>query len=102
MYKCPDVENGIPARIYRNPKEIRRDIRVINVKIKETNAMLNIREMLLDLLLNDSQNTPDKLILELEAALEEAKSAIEELSLLEEELSELEEELEEAKWLLGM
>ena len=102
MYRSVDVENGIPARIYRNPKEIRRDIRVINVKIKETNAMLNIREMLLDILMNDSQNTPQLLIPELEAALEEAKSAIEELSLLEEELSELEEELEEAKWLLGM
>ena len=102
MYKRADVENGIPARIYRNPKEIRRDIRVINVKIKETNAMLNIREMLLDILTSDMQNNPEKLIPELEAALEEAKNAINELSELEEELSELEEELSEVRWLLGM
>ncbi len=102
MYKRVDVENGIPSRIYRNPKEIREDIRVISLKIKETNAMLNIREMLLNVLISENGNTPEKLIMELEAALTEAKSAIEELSDLEEELSELEDELSEVRWLLGM
>ena len=102
MYKRADVENGIPARIYRNPKEIKRDISDISFRIKEINSMLNIRDMLLDILIKDEENTPEKLVVELEEALSFAKVAMDELTELEEELSELEEELSEVKWLLGM
>lgn len=102
MYKNYDVENGIPARIYRNPKEIRGDIEAIKLKIEETGAMLNIREMLLNILLSDKRNSPEALIPELEDAILVAREAVDELSDLREELSSLEEELGEVKWLLGM
>ncbi len=102
MYKRADVLNGIPARIYRNPKEIKHDICDISLKIKEINSMLNIRDMLLDIIIKDEENTPENLVDELEEALSSAKGAMDELSALEEELTELEEELSEVKWLLGM
>ena len=101
MYRTFDTDNGTPPRIYRTPAEIKADIRKISERIKETSSMLNIREMLVDILVSEHANSPDKLIPELEEAIAEARWALDSLKNLKEELDMLEDELKEVKWLFG-
>ncbi len=100
MYIGCDRENGLPPRIYRGLSEIRRDILDISEKIEETKEMLNIRALLLDILINDKNNSAKSLIMELESTIAEAKEAFEELGKFNEELSMLEEELYETKCMM--
>lgn len=100
MYKGYDMANGLPPRIYRHPDEIRSDILRITDKIRETNSMLNIRSLLIDIIADRREKTCEGLISDLEEALHEAKVALVGLRALEEELSQLREELEEAKCLI--
>ena len=97
MYRGYDMTNGIPPRIYRTPREIRWDISEISQKIEETNDMLNIRALLVDILVSDRADAPETLIPDLEEAIGEARCALGSLKRLNEELSLLEEELEEAR-----
>ena len=101
MYRSYDMENGLPPRIYRSVDEIRRDISRINERIDETNDMLNIRSLLLDMLIGDGRTPPEELIPELELAIDDAKRALLSLSEFKEELSLLEEELNETKCMIG-
>ena len=101
MYRNSDSVNGIPARLYREPCEIRDDIKAITLKIEETSSMLNIRELLINMLMDEKRNTPENLIFDLEDAIFEAKEALNLFKALNEELTSLEEELEEVKWLKG-
>ena len=101
MYRTFDTANGIPPRIYRSPEEIKRDMRAISVRIEETSSMLNIRELLINILMSERANCPEKLIPELEEAIIEARFALETLTGLKEELDLLEEELGEVRWLFG-
>lgn len=101
MYRSFDTANGIPARIYRMPEEIKRDIRAISLKIEETSSMLNIREMLVNILMSEREKSPEKLILELGDAIDEAREALSLLTSLKQELDSLEEELGEVRWLFG-
>ncbi len=101
MFKTYDMENGIPPRIYRMPAQIRSDISEIKRKISETNSMLNIRSVLIEILTGERADSPKSLIPELEEAICEARDALDELRELEEELSGLEEELGDAKYILG-
>jgi hypothetical protein len=100
MYRPYDTENGVPPRIYRTPGEIKRDIRDIADKIEETNEMINIRGLLLDMLTSENSASPEKLIPDLEEAVAEAREALINLGRLKEELTSLEEELGEVKCLL--
>ena len=101
MYRSFDTVNGIPARIYRTPEEIKRDIRAISVRIEETSSMLNIREMLVNILMSERKESPEKLVLELGDAIDEAREALSMLNGLKQELDLLEEELGEVRWLFG-
>ena len=101
MYRTFDTVNGIPASIYRTPAEIKEDIRKISVSIKETSAMLNIRDLLVNILTSELASKPEKLIPELEDAIAEARWALDSLSKLKEELDSLEDELQEVRWLFG-
>lgn len=94
--------NGIPPRIYRTPREIRRDMDEISSKIKETNLKLNLRALVIDIISCERESSPESLITELESALAEAREALTELTTLHNELSALEAELGELKWLGGM
>ena len=86
MYRKFDTSYASPPRQYRNPREIREDIREIKLKIKETGEMLNIRSLLLDVLVSERADSPENLIPELECAISEAKEALCELQELEDEL----------------
>jgi hypothetical protein len=100
MYRTYDMENGIPPRLYREPAEIKKDINEIADKIAETNEMLNIRSLIMDILVSERADSPKKLIPELEETIGEAGEALARLKELEDELMLLEEELMEVKWLV--
>lgn len=99
MYRSYDTVNGIPPRIYRTPGEIRQDISEISEKIEQTNDMLNIRALLVDMLMSERSDSPEKLIPDLEEAISEAREALARLGALKDTLSLLEEELGEVKCL---
>ncbi len=102
MFKTYDSVNGIPPRIYRHPKEIRRDIAEIKGRIEEANQMLNIRSILTDIMSGERDGSPERMIPELEEAIGEAREALSRLSALEEELLGLEEELGDVKFIFGI
>ncbi len=102
MYRGIDIDSGIGARIYREPSEIRRDIRDISIRIEETNSMLNVRELMMNILTGGDFGSPERLISELSAAVAEAEEALVTLRELEEEIGALREELREVKWLRGV
>lgn len=97
MYKGYDNINGLPPRVYRDPQEIKEDIELISERIEETNSMLNIRSLIIDILVADNKENPEQLIWDLEDAIKEAKSALELLASLNEELLMLEDEITEAR-----
>ena len=100
MVKGFDVTNGLPPRIYREPSQIRRDIRDISRKIEKTNEMLNIRALLIDMLASERSDKPEEIIPDLEEAIAEAREALYMLGGLRDELSMLENELGDARCLI--
>ena len=101
MYRECDTKNGIPARLDRTPEEIRREMVLIKERIEETNSMLNIREILLNILSREKEEPKEDIIGELECAVDEARCALLTLQELWEELDRLGEELSEVRWLFG-
>lgn len=99
MYRSYDTVNGLPPRIYRTPGEIRRDIAEISEKIEATDEMLNIRALLVDMLMSERADSPEKLIPDLEEAISEARDALTRLKRLKDSLTSLEEELGEVRCL---
>lgn len=100
MYRSYDANCGLPPRIYRLPAEIKRDIMDIRRRIEETADMINVRSLLIDILVGDSESEPERLIPELYDAIVEANTALGRLGELKEELSLLEEELGEVRCML--
>ena len=101
MYRINKLNQGGYIRTYRTPYEIKRDIAEIKERISDIGDMLNIRSILIDILADERSDSPEILIPELEAAVNEAKGALKELEELDSELSALREELSEARWRLG-
>ena len=97
MYRARDNVSGYPARLYRVPSEIERDIRDIKMRIKESKEMLNIRALVMEILSGDHKGRPESLIRELESAIGEARDTLDGMKRLEEELSLLREELVETR-----
>ena len=97
MYRSYNDDTGKPPTIYRSPADIRRDIQYISVRIKETNEKLNVRGILVDILMSERADFPEKL----EEALNEAREALMQLTELNAELSDLREELDEVRCALG-
>lgn len=93
---------GEPARLYRSPDSIRRDINDIKTKIETLNAKLNVRNILAALIDESSQKEPERWITVLSDMLAGAESSLEQLKMLKEDLDILGEELEDTKWALGI
>ena len=102
MLRLCDEKDGAPVRIYRSPLEIRQDIEVIKQNISETNARLDLRELLVDMLSEGREKDPGELVLQLEEAAGEARAALELLLRLGDELDMLEEELRVTRWAMGL
>ena len=97
MIRYRDFENGEGIRVYRSVDEIRADIRRVSHKVNEIYGMLNIRDMLVDMIIEYSEESPERWIGALEGVLSEAESLLSHVKLLEETLGELSAELDEAK-----
>ncbi len=100
MYSCMNVYEGTPPRLYRTPLEIRRDINSISAKIREIEEMLSVHNLLIEMIPQWAEQSPERWIPELEDTVAEAQEALENLGLLKSALEELQCELEEVRCLL--
>lgn len=95
MYLYADKYDGTPPRLYRTPGEIRRDISAISERIRETESMLSVHNILLELIPTWAEDSPERWIPELSETVAEAEEALENLKLMKEALEELSLELSE-------
>ena len=93
---------GGPARIYRSPDKIRKDIFDIKTKIETVNAKLNVRDVLASMIDECAKGEPDKWIPVLSDIVSGAEESLEHLKSLKESLDILSDELEDTKWALGI
>ena len=93
---------GEPARLYRTPAEIGRDIILIKDKIDKTSRMLNIRGLLTDAVSEYAKGDPDKWAKALGALVSETEDTLETMRKLKRNLDSLMSELEQTKCALGI
>ena len=102
MYTLMNCVEGVSARLYRTPSEIREDMERISKKIAETSEMLSVHNILMEMIPVWADESPEKWIPELEDTLADASEALETLRELKETLCELRDELEDARCLLRL
>ena len=102
MFVSTNVCEGMPARLYRSPCEIRRDMTRISKQIKEADEMLSVRNILVEMLSECAGHEPEKWIPELEELVEEARAALDMLNGLKSALYELSLEFEESLCIAGI
>ena len=93
---------GEPARLYRSPNEIRKDIFEIKTKIESMDSKLNIRNVLTAMIDVSLDQDPEKWIIALSEIVDDAEQTLDTLKRLRETLDLLSEELEDTKWALGI
>ena len=102
MIRFGSITSGEGTRLYRAPSEIRSDIHRINREIRCVSEKFNIRNMLLELLLNTEGESDEEALSELEELCEEARGLLSELGELRDALGELKEELTETRLEMGL
>jgi hypothetical protein len=95
-----NVYEGMPPRLYRHPSEIRSDMLAITGRIKETEEMLSVHNLLLEMLPEWASLSPERWIPELTEIVAEAEEALERLSLLRDGLNDLAAELEDVRCMM--
>ena len=95
MLTWENCYEGVPARLYRSPDEIRRDIRRITKQIRETDEMLSVRNIIIEMLGGCAISDPHKWIPELRETALLADESLRAMKRLCESLKYLEEELED-------
>ncbi len=100
MYSCMNVNEGAPARLYRAPSEIRRDMIGISRAIRENEEMLSVHNLLIEMIPEWAEKSPESWIPELEEILADANDAMDNLRRLKAALEGLAEELEDVKCLM--
>ncbi len=98
--KC-DLYEGEPARLYRSPEEIRRDIFEIKEKIKRVDSGFNVRSLLMDIAGSSEGKSIEAWIPVLVGITNAAEESLKELRGLRDGLDALFTELEDVKWALG-
>ena len=96
MFVGANVYEGMPARLYRSPCEIRRDMTRISKQIKEADEMLSVRNILVEMLDECAAGDPRKWIPELEDIIRDARASLNNLKRLENAIEDLSCELEES------
>lgn len=96
MFVSANVYEGMPARLYRSPCEIRRDMTRISKQIKEADEMLSVRNILMEMISECASGEPAKWLPELEEIVAEARESLENLNRLNNALDALSSELAEA------
>ena len=102
MYRTGNDYAGEPSMLYRSPAEIKADIRDISIRIKETESLLNIRSLLMDMLTAAESEAPGEWIPEIEEVVNEASATLDELYKLKDSLDELFCEWREVKCVAGI
>ncbi len=100
MYSCMNVNEGAPARLYRAPSEIRHDMTQISRAIRENEEMLSVHNLLIEMIPEWAEKSPEAWIPELEEILADANDAVDNLRRLKNALELLSDELEEVKCLM--
>ena len=100
MYSCLNPIEGQPARLYRSPAEIHRDMLMISARIRENEEMLSVHNLLIEMIPTWAEESPERWIPELEETVAEAKEALENLNKLQYALEELTEELEDVRCMM--
>ena len=98
MYSCMNVNEGAPARLFRAPSEIRREMIGISRTIRENEEMLSVHNLLVEMIPEWAEKSPDAWIPELEEIVAEANEAVDNLKRLKLALVMLADELEEGRW----
>lgn len=103
MYIRPRPNEGIPGGLYRDTSEIRRDMSIIEGKIREVEDKLSVRNIISALI--ESDNAEEKIIDEstvsaLETIIADAERSLFHLERLRDAMNYLEEELSEVRWLM--
>ena len=95
MYRSYDYSSGYAPRLYREPSEIRRDIRDIAEKIEDVNYMLNVRYIISEVISEHSENENNAArgAAAVAEIVEYAREALDKMRELEEALDELKDEL---------
>ena len=93
---------GMPARLYRTPRQIYDDISELKARITEVNDTLCVHDLLMEFMSEWADKEPERWIGELEEIVESAKDALAELGELNEAIEELRGEMEETRWALGL
>lgn len=100
MYSCMNPVEGQPARLYRSPAEIHRDMISISARIRENEEMLSVHNLLIEMIPTWAEQSPERWIPELEQTVAEARDALENLEKLQYALEELTEELEDVRCMM--
>ena len=101
MLVTSSAYEGMPARLYRSPCEIRRDMTRISKQIKEADEMLSVRNILVEMLSECAKGDPEKWIPELEELVADARASLDSLTRLKSALTDLSSELEESACVVG-
>lgn len=102
MFVSTNVCEGMPARLYRSPFEIRRDMTKISKQIKEADEMLSVRNILVDMIYRCTVGEGESWISELEALACQTRKSCEGLERLTSAINDLSAELEESLCALGL
>ena len=79
MYSCMNINEGAPARLYRSPSEIRRDMTRISRTIRENEEMLSVHNLLIEMIPEWADKSPETWIPELEEIVDDANEAMDNL-----------------------
>ena len=102
MYTCMNTLEGAPPRLYRSPSEIHRDMVRISARIRENEEMLSVHNLLIEMIPQWAEQSPESWIPELEATVAEATVALVNLRRLQDVLEELKCELKEVRCIMKL
>ncbi len=100
MYVRERPYEGIPARLYRSVSEIRRDMEIIEEKIRETEEKLSVHSLISGIMESGSRVIDKSVILTLEIVVADAENSLFRLERLRDAMNYLEEELSEVRELV--
>lgn len=100
MYLRLSVLEGQPPRLYRTTREIRRDMTEIANQIHDVEDMLSVHNLLIEMIPQWAEESPERWIPELQETLAEAEESLLRLRRLKEALEELSDELKEVGCIL--
>ena len=103
MYIRERSGEGIPGRLYRSPSEIKRDMAIIEEKIREVEDKLSVRNLISALMESGDGNgrlIDEDTISTLETIMDNAERSLFHLERLRDGINYLEEELSEVRWLM--